>query len=1148
MPGVRIGELFSRAAVALASLLAAAPAGAVALGGAALGSPVECGAVLMHDTVLTADLTGCAGDGLVIGASGITLDLAGHTISGSGAAGSVGIENVGFDRVRIVNGSVRAFDIGVALKGGADRNRLRGLSADGGSEGIRISDSHGNRVVEGSFAGAGGHGIAIRDSARNLLGGNSATGNGGYGIALFGSHRNRISANTTSANLLGGIFVAAGSRRNRLSRNVASHNRDDGIHVDDPATTILRNIADDNDDLGIEAVPGVVARGNRAQGNGNPVQCLNADCAVAIPPPPANELDNPHGLAVDAGARTVVAESGANRVSVFDRDGAGLTTFGRAGAGNGEFNAPWDVAVDPAGGINVVDRGNGRIQVLDAGGAFLRQFGTPGSGPGRLNQPQGIAIDGSGRIYVADTGNQRVQRFRGDGTLDTTWGSGGIVGTTGTVKRDHTGFDGPADVAVNPVTGHIYVADHGNARLEVLDDRGRYVRTYLAVYRSNGLAFDQAGNLYIAGEDPNENYKAFDGRLRVLRAGDELIGRHYTGGLDDIGRVEGGVAIRPDGKIVFTDVFNGRVVRIDSSLTVPVSGLQIDAKGTTLTFRWKTARAGPGSVRFGPRPTDTTVVTDPTVGTSHEVALTGLSPNTRLVYGVSFPDSFDGARRFTPTDVLNTGAPPGQTQFLRLKAAGVIYTDIQAGPGYTKMDAATLAAARTRLRRVADFYWRNSGFRLWPDIQVIEVDRDVTTPLDLFSSMESDLGALGFGAADDFDAAWGTSDFAIGNFGTGGFLFGRFVGLSQWATQDDFPAIHEVHHSIDTIYDFNDLRKYEFNHGIWAIPGGLGRDFAINAQIVRNMLPVNFTAVRPPFAKILTAPDADDDSVPDSSPAGLSVPLSITEATLGSSIATADTDGDGVSDLNEAMALPFHNTDPTATDSDGDGTPDGADPNPAYRMTDRIAKGTPVIDGVIASGEPWTAMTDGSGFSNDALVPDNDALQSQVTTYAAWDDRYLYLALKGPATVTQVRLDGNADNLFFGPDNYWLTLASGFFSKEVRINVGVPDLFRQIDDDGQFSEFFDTDPRFTLLYNGTPFTQPGEGAGFPGRLVTEDDLVYQPGGSGSASVWEVALPWSVATQLQGFDGKEMAIAFEVGGDLLFETDHTARIRLVGSPT
>ena len=44
-------------------------------------------------------------------------------------------------------------------------------------------------------------------------------------------------------------------------------------------TRVRRNVANDNGDLGIEAVEGVVDLGsNRASGNADPLQCLNVVC------------------------------------------------------------------------------------------------------------------------------------------------------------------------------------------------------------------------------------------------------------------------------------------------------------------------------------------------------------------------------------------------------------------------------------------------------------------------------------------------------------------------------------------------------------------------------------------------------------------------------------------------------------------------------------------------------------------------------------------------------------------------------------------------------------------------------------------------------------------------------------------------------
>jgi hypothetical protein len=57
--------------------------------------------------VLTHDLLGCRGDGLVVGASGITIDLGGHTVAGTVSDDSVGIRNAGRAHVLVKNGVVR---------------------------------------------------------------------------------------------------------------------------------------------------------------------------------------------------------------------------------------------------------------------------------------------------------------------------------------------------------------------------------------------------------------------------------------------------------------------------------------------------------------------------------------------------------------------------------------------------------------------------------------------------------------------------------------------------------------------------------------------------------------------------------------------------------------------------------------------------------------------------------------------------------------------------------------------------------------------------------------------------------------------------------------------------------------------------------
>src|SRR2546425_13075034 len=58
----------------------------------AFANHVECGDLITQDTTLDSDLIDCPGDGIVIGADDITLDLGGHTVEGSGSS-IVGIAN-----------------------------------------------------------------------------------------------------------------------------------------------------------------------------------------------------------------------------------------------------------------------------------------------------------------------------------------------------------------------------------------------------------------------------------------------------------------------------------------------------------------------------------------------------------------------------------------------------------------------------------------------------------------------------------------------------------------------------------------------------------------------------------------------------------------------------------------------------------------------------------------------------------------------------------------------------------------------------------------------------------------------------------------------------------------------------------------------
>ncbi len=78
---------------------------------------------------------------------------------------------------------------------------------------------------------------------------------------------------------------------------------------------------------------------------------------------------------------------------------------------NVAFDMPVDMAVDAGGRLHVLDSGNARVQVFGPDGRYVRTIGRRGQGPGEFADPNSIAVDRQGRIYVLDDAQKRVQVF-----------------------------------------------------------------------------------------------------------------------------------------------------------------------------------------------------------------------------------------------------------------------------------------------------------------------------------------------------------------------------------------------------------------------------------------------------------------------------------------------------------------------------------------------------------------------------------------------------------------------------------------------------------------------------------------------------------------------------------------------------------------
>ena len=132
-----------------------------------------------------------------------------------------------------------------------------------------------------------------------------------------------------------------------------------------------------------------------------------------------------------------------------------------------------------------------------------------------------------------------------------------------------------------------------------------------------------------------------------------------------------------------------------------------------------------------------------------------------------------------------------------------------------------------------------------------------------------------------------------------------------------FPLIHNV-----KLFQFLNAENYPPLEA-W----GAGSGSSYQKWLLGSFSDAEYLGAAGRWGSVETFKDRDGDGVPDYSFL-YGDELSITEETLGSSTSHADTDGDGLSDLEEATAGVRSGTDPNNPDTDGDGLIDGSDPDP----------------------------------------------------------------------------------------------------------------------------------------------------------------------------------------------------------------------------
>lgn len=214
---------------------------------------------------------------------------------------------------------------------------------------------------------------------------------------------------------------------------------------------------------------------------------------------------------------------------------ATLIGTGVAGYSEQQVNNPYGLVIGPDGALYFCDLDNQRIRRLDltthetvtiAGNGERGYSGDGGPATeASLNMPHEIQFDAVGNLYIAERDNHVVRKVEAKTKVISTFagtGTSGFAGDGGPAA--HAQLCQPHSIAVHPNRRCLLVCDIGNHRLRQIDFATGVIETLGGTGERqptpdgapidgtplNGprtIAFDQAGNLYLALREGNAIYR-----------------------------------------------------------------------------------------------------------------------------------------------------------------------------------------------------------------------------------------------------------------------------------------------------------------------------------------------------------------------------------------------------------------------------------------------------------------------------------------------------------------------------------------------------------------------------------------------------------------------------------------------------------------
>jgi len=259
----------------------------------------------------------------------------------------------------------------------------------------------------------------------------------------------------------------------------------------------------------------------------------------------AAQLNWPTDTAVDSKGNIYIVESSNHRIRKVEKvevefDTWIITTYAGTGtpgynsdgienqlAIDAQLNQPIKIAFDRHDNLFVADSKNHRIRKIAPDGIITTVAGTGEAGfngdggsakLASLFFPLDVAIDAGDNLYIADHSNSRIRKVDTDDIISTVAGSATIGFSGDGDLATKARLNGPNSVAVDAISGDIYIADTNNHRIRKVDASNDYIDTIAGSERdgkANGFRGDGGPAINAQLNSPRSITIANNGRIII---------------------------------------------------------------------------------------------------------------------------------------------------------------------------------------------------------------------------------------------------------------------------------------------------------------------------------------------------------------------------------------------------------------------------------------------------------------------------------------------------------------------------------------------------------------------------------------------------------------------------------------------------------